>query len=160
MKINIHFELVEWNMEKELELIKTHTWQDIINNPVPYPTIEHVPKNLPKYRLRATQTFHPYDDWEVKKGEWGGCVDSEYTISINDFSWIQPTVYIFGDTELMHSTHIFGDVKIYDSKLADCTIMGNNMVIKNCNISHSNIRNSSGIVMTGNYSPKKYNLEF
>ena len=90
------------------------------------------------YEIRALRDFS-----DVKAGDLGGYIESEYNLSHQGDCWIYDEARVFGNARIYGDAHLHGDVMVFeDSKVYgnaaifnDVRIYGNAQVFGNAHVS-------------------------
>ena len=74
------------------------------------------------YRIRALKDFS-----DIKNGDLGGYVESEYNLSQEDNCWIYDNAKVYDDAEVSGKAEVFGNAEVYDNAevFEDALVFGN-----------------------------------
>ena len=78
------------------------------------------------YRIIAIKDFN-----NVKKGDIGGYVESEYNLSHEDICWIYGDAVVFGDAGVSDDALVYGNALVYDNAV----VYGNARVFGDAGVS-------------------------
>ena len=85
------------------------------------------------YRIQSLKDFG-----DVKKGDFGGYIDSYKTLSQTDNSWIGPDVCVY-DSFISENSTIGGEVIVFNSKITNNSVIKSNSEIYDSTIFNTTI---------------------